>query len=37
MHISQLRKKLNANRTLIKTYRGVGYQFCQNSAARPGE
>jgi two-component system response regulator CpxR len=29
MHISHLRKKLELNRTLIKTVRGVGYQFCR--------
>ena len=28
VHISHLRKKLEADRTLIKTIRGVGYQFC---------
>lgn len=31
MHVSHLRKKLENDRTLIKTIRGVGYQFC-NSA-----
>ncbi len=29
MHISHLRKKLEFGRTLIKTIRGVGYQFCR--------
>ena len=29
MHISHLRKKLEAGSTLIKTIRGVGYQFCR--------
>ena len=29
MHISHLRKKLERDRTLIKTVRGVGYQFCR--------
>jgi two-component system, OmpR family, response regulator CpxR len=29
MHISHLRKKLEAGTTLIKTVRGVGYQFCR--------
>ena len=29
MHISHLRKKLEGERTLIKTIRGVGYQFCR--------
>lgn len=30
MHVSHLRKKLELDRTLIKTVRGVGYQFCQS-------
>jgi two-component system, OmpR family, response regulator CpxR len=29
MHISHLRKKLDAGDDLIKTIRGVGYQFCR--------
>jgi two-component system response regulator CpxR len=29
MHISHLRKKLEISRPLIKTIRGVGYQFCR--------
>jgi two-component system response regulator CpxR len=29
MHISHLRKKLEVSRALIKTIRGVGYQFCR--------
>jgi two-component system response regulator CpxR len=29
MHVSHLRKKLETGRTLIKTVRGVGYQFCR--------
>jgi two-component system response regulator CpxR len=29
MHVSHLRKKLELDRTLIKTVRGVGYQFCR--------
>jgi two-component system response regulator CpxR len=29
MHISHLRKKLEEGDTLIKTIRGVGYQFCR--------
>jgi two-component system response regulator CpxR len=29
MHISHLRKKLETGPTLIKTIRGVGYQFCR--------
>ena len=31
MHISHLRKKLEHDRTLIKTIRGVGYQFCRTA------
>ena len=31
MHISHLRKKLERDRTIIKTVRGVGYQFCRNA------
>ncbi len=31
MHISHLRKKLEHNRTLIKTIRSVGYQFVRTS------
>jgi two-component system, OmpR family, response regulator CpxR len=30
MHVSHLRKKLELDRTLIKTVRGVGYQFCRS-------
>jgi two-component system response regulator CpxR len=29
MHISHLRKKLERDRTIIKTVRSVGYQFCR--------
>jgi two-component system response regulator CpxR len=29
MHVSHLRRKLESDRTLIKTVRGVGYQFCR--------
>ncbi len=29
MHISHLRKKLESDQPLIKTIRGVGYQFCR--------
>ena len=29
MHISHLRKKLEGGDDLIKTIRGVGYQFCR--------
>jgi DNA-binding response OmpR family regulator len=31
MHISHLRKKLETDRTIFKTVRGVGYQFCRSS------
>jgi two-component system response regulator CpxR len=31
MHISHLRRKLETDGTLIKTVRGVGYQFCRSS------
>jgi two-component system response regulator CpxR len=31
MHISHLRRKLETERPLIKTVRGVGYQFCRTS------
>jgi two-component system response regulator CpxR len=29
MHVSHLRRKLESGRTLIKTIRGAGYQFCR--------
>jgi len=29
MHVSHLRRKLESSRSVIKTIRGVGYQFCQ--------
>ena len=32
MHVSHLRRKLEADRPLIKTVRGVGYQFCRTPA-----
>jgi two-component system response regulator CpxR len=35
MHISHLRKKLERNRALIKTVRGVGYQFCRTPEDEP--
>ena len=37
VHVSHLRKKLDTTRELIRTVRGVGYQFCIDSdeAARP--
>lgn len=31
MHVSHLRKKLEGGRALIKTIRGVGYQFCSTT------
>ncbi len=31
MHVSHLRKKLETDRTLFKTVRGVGYQFCRSN------
>ncbi len=31
MHLSHLRKKLETDRTVFKTIRGVGYQFCRTS------
>ena len=31
MHISHLRKKLETDKPLIKTVRGIGYQFCRSS------
>jgi two-component system response regulator CpxR len=30
MHVSHLRRKLERSRSVIKTIRGVGYQFCQS-------
>jgi two-component system, OmpR family, response regulator CpxR len=35
MHVSHLRKKLEGGRELIKTIRGVGYQFCSTSDETP--
>lgn len=35
MHVSHLRKKLEGRRELIKTIRGVGYQFCNVSDEGP--
>jgi two-component system response regulator CpxR len=29
MHVSHLRRKLEGSRSMIKTIRGAGYQFCQ--------
>jgi two-component system response regulator CpxR len=31
VHISHIRRKIEQGRTLIKTVRGVGYQFCQSA------
>ena len=31
VHVSHLRKKLETDRTLFKTVRGVGYQFCRSN------
>jgi two-component system, OmpR family, response regulator CpxR len=31
MHISHIRRKLTGDRPLIKTVRGIGYQFCRSS------
>ena len=37
MHISHLRKKLENDHPLIKTVRGVGYQFCRTPAEGAAE
>ena len=37
MHISHLRKKLEHGDTIIKTIRGVGYQFCRTPEDARGE
>jgi two-component system response regulator CpxR len=37
MHVSHLRKKLEDDRTLIKTIRGIGYQFCRSAEEAAGE
>jgi two-component system response regulator CpxR len=37
MHISHLRKKLENGESLIKTIRGVGYQFCRTPEDVPAE
>jgi two-component system, OmpR family, response regulator CpxR len=37
MHISNIRRKLEGDRTIIKTVRGVGYQFCRTSEESAGE
>jgi Response regulators consisting of a CheY-like receiver domain and a winged-helix DNA-binding domain len=36
MHISHLRRKLEGDQQLIKTIRGVGYQFCRTSEEAAG-
>ncbi|PYT18049.1 MAG: DNA-binding response regulator [Acidobacteria bacterium] len=36
MHVSHLRKKLETNRSLIKTVRGIGYQFCRSAEDERG-
>jgi len=35
MHVSHLRRKLEGGRPVIKTIRGVGYQFCQSPEEAP--
>lgn len=37
MHVSHLRKKLENGRPLIKTVRGVGYQFCRTPEEVAGD
>lgn len=37
MHISHLRKKLETGQPIIKTIRGVGYQFCRTPDEQVGE
>jgi two-component system response regulator CpxR len=37
MHISHLRKKLDRGDSLIKTIRGVGYQFSRTPEDAAGE
>jgi two-component system response regulator CpxR len=37
MHVSHLRRKLEAGRALIKTIRGVGYQFCSSAEEESAE
>ena len=32
VHVSHLRRKLETSRPLIRTVRGVGYQFCRDAA-----
>ena len=35
MHVSHLRRKLEGSRSMIKTIRGSGYQFCQANEEAP--
>lgn len=35
MHVSHLRRKLEGSRSMIKTIRGAGYQFCQAPEGAP--
>jgi two-component system response regulator CpxR len=37
MHVSHLRKKLEGDRTVIKTVRGIGYQFCRSAEEAAAE
>ncbi|HWQ55609.1 MAG TPA: response regulator transcription factor [Bryobacteraceae bacterium] len=37
MHISHIRRKLERDRTIVKTVRGVGYQFCRTSEESAAE
>ena len=37
MHVSHLRRKLEQGSTIIKTVRGVGYQFCRSPEDAEGE
>ena len=37
MHVSHLRRKLETDRTLIRTVRGVGYQFCRTPAGEESD
>jgi two-component system response regulator CpxR len=37
MHVSHLRRKLESGRALIKTIRGVGYQFCSSAEEESAE
>jgi two-component system, OmpR family, response regulator CpxR len=37
VHVSHLRRKLESGRPIIRTIRGVGYQFSRTAAAEPDE